>query len=110
MKIKKCVKKSKSLYNVSLLLLKIEHSFFQESIDNNKSIGVTKFRCQIQAIIKKHKTFGVFKLVYFKKPLIKKVLITLRVLSDASVLLKCLFYKQAPQKVLIELSPGVIIV
>jgi hypothetical protein len=31
----------------------------------------------------------------------------LRVISDASVLLKCWFYKQAPQKVLIELSPGV---
>ena len=30
-----------------------------------------------------------------------------RVLSDTSVLLKCWFYKQAPQKVLIELSPGV---
>ena len=34
-------------------------------------------------------------------------LMKLRVLSDASVLLKCWFYKQAPQKVLIELSPGV---
>ena len=33
--------KSKSAYNVSLLLLKIEHSFFQESIDNNKSMGFT---------------------------------------------------------------------
>ena len=43
---------------------------FQEYIDNNKSIGVTIYRCQIQATIK--------------------------------------FYKQAPQKVLIELSPGVI--
>ena len=32
----------------------------------------------------------------------------LRVLSDASVLIKCWFYKQAPQKVLIELSPGVL--
>ena len=37
----------------------IEHSFFQESIDNNKSIGVTIYRCQIQAIIKKRKTFKV---------------------------------------------------
>ena len=27
---------------------------------------------------------------------------------NASVLLKCWFYKQAPQEVLIELSPGVI--
>ena len=57
---------------------------------------------------KKRKTFEVFKLIYFKKLLIKKVLIKLRVLSDASVLIiKCWFYKQAPQKVLIELSPGV---
>jgi hypothetical protein len=32
----------------------------------------------------------------------------LRVIIDASVLLKCWFYKQAPQKVLIELSPGVV--
>ena len=90
-----------------MLLLKIEHSFFQESIDNNKSIGVTIYRCQIQAIIKKRKTFEIFKLIYFKKPPIKKVLIKLRVLSDASVLIKCWFNKQAPQKVLIELSPGV---
>ena len=101
-------KKLKSSYNVSLLLLKIEHSFFQESIDNNKTIGVTIYRCQIQAIIKKRKTFEVFKLIYFKKPPIKKVLTKLRVISDASVLLKCWFYKQAPQKVLIELRPGVI--
>ena len=101
------LQKLKSSYNVSLLLLKIEHSFFQESIDNNKSIGVTIYRCQIQAIIKKRKTFEVFKLIYFKKPPIKKVLMKLRVISDASVLLKCWFYKQAPQKVLIELSPGV---
>ena len=96
------------MYNVSLLLLKIEHSFFfQETIDNNKSIGVTIYRSQIQAIIKNHKTFEVFKLIYFKKLPIKKVLIKLRVLSDAPVLLKCWFYRQAPQKVLIELSPGV---
>ena len=101
------LQKLKSSYNVSLLPLKIEHSFFQESIDNNKSIGVTIYRCQIQAIIKKRKTFEVFKLIYFKKPPIKKVLMKLRVISDASVLLKCWFYKQAPQKVLIELSPGV---
>ena len=101
------LQKSKSVYNVSLLLLKIEHSFFQESIDNNKSIGVAIYRCQIHAIIKKRKTFEFFKLIYFKKPPIKKVLIKLRALSDASVLLKCWFYKQAPQKVLIELSPGV---
>ena len=94
-------------YNVSLLLLKIEHSFFQESIDNNKSIEYTIYRFQIQAVIKKRKTFEVFKLIYFKKPSIKKVLIKLRVLRDASVLLKCCFFKQAPQKVLIELSPGV---
>jgi hypothetical protein len=85
---------------------KIENFFFQESIDNNKSIGVTIYRCQIQAIIKKCKTFEVFKLIYFKKLLIKKVLIKLRVLSDNSVLKKCWFNKQAPQKVLIELSPG----
>ena len=102
------LQKLKSSYNVSLLLLKIEHSFFQESIDNNKSIGVTIYRCQIQAIIKKRKTFEVFKLIYFKKLPIKKVLMKLRVISDASVLLKCWFYKQAPQKVLIELSPGVL--
>ena len=52
-------------------------------------------------------TQDVFKLIYFKKLPIKKVLIKLRVLSDASVLIKCWFDKQAPQKVLIELSPGV---
>ena len=70
-------------------------------------MGVTIYRCQIQAIIKKRKMFEIFKLIYFKKPPIKKVLIKLRVLSDDSVLIKCWFYKQAPQKVLIELSPGV---
>ena len=32
--------------------------------------------------------FEIFKLVYFKKPPIKKVLIKLRVLSDDSVLIK----------------------
>ena len=42
--------------------------------------------------------------IYFKKLLIKKVLIKLRVLSDDSVLIKCRFNKQAPQKVLIELN------
>ena len=52
-------------------------------------------------------TQEVFKLIYFKKLPIIKVLTKLTVLSDASVLLKCWFYKQAPQKVLIELSPGV---
>ena len=31
------MQKSRIAYNVSLLLLKIEHSFFQESIDNYKS-------------------------------------------------------------------------
>ena len=87
------LQKSKSAYNVSLLLLKIEHSFFQESIENNKSIGFTIYRCQIQAVIKKRKTFEVFKLIYFKKPPIKKVLIKLGVLRDASVLLKCWFFK-----------------
>ena len=97
-----------SAYSVSLLLLKIKHSFFQESLDNNKSLGVTIYRCQVQAIIKERKTFEVFKLIYFKKLPIKKVLIKLRVLSDASVLSKCWFYEQALQKVLIELSPGVI--
>ena len=51
--------------------------------------------------------FEIFKPIYFKKLPIKKVLLKLRVLSDASVLLKCRFKKQAPQKVLIELSPGV---
>ena len=51
--------------------------------------------------------FEIFKLIYFKKLSIIKVLIKLRVLSDASVLIKCWFNKQAPQKVLIELSPGV---
>jgi hypothetical protein len=34
--------------------------------------------------------------------------IKLRVLSDASVLIKCWFNKQTPQKVLIELSPGLV--
>ena len=67
----------------------------------------TIYRCQIQAIIKNCKTFEVFKPTYFKKLPIKKVLIKLRVLSDSSVLLKCWFYKQAQQKVLIKLSPGV---
>jgi hypothetical protein len=43
----------------------------------------------------------------FQTDLFQKVLIKLRVLSDASVLIKCWFNKQAPQKVLIELSPGV---
>ena len=100
------MQKLKSAYNISLLLLKTEHSFFQEYIDKNKSIRVIIYRCQIQAILKKRKTFEVFKLIYFKKLPIKKVLIKLRVLSDASVLLKCWYYKQAPQKVLIELSPG----
>ena len=71
-------------------------------------MGVTIYRCQIQAIKKKRKTLEVFKLIYFKKLPIKKVIIKLRVLSDASVLIKCWFNKQAPQKVLIELSPGVI--
>ena len=102
------MQKSKSAYIVFLLPLKIEHSFSQESIVNNKSIGVTIYRCQIQTIIKKRKTFEVFKLIYFKKLPIKKVLIKLKVLSDASVLIKCSFFKQAPQKVLIELSPGVL--
>ena len=73
--------------------------FFQKTIDNNKSIEVTIYRCQIQAIKKKRLTFEVFKLIYFKKPPIKKVLIKLSVLSDASVLLKSCFFKQAPQKV-----------
>ena len=49
----------------------------------------------------------VFKLISLKKAPIKKVLIKLRVISDDSVLIKCWFNKQAPQKVLIELSPGV---
>ena len=70
-------------------------------------MGVTIYRCQIQAIIKKRKTPEVFKLIYFKKLPIKKVLIKLRVLSDDSVLIKCWFNKKAPQKVLVELSPGV---
>ena len=76
-------------------------------IDNNKSMGVTIYRFKIQAIVNKRKTFEVFKLIYFKKLTIKKVLMKLRVLSDASVLKKCWFNKQAPQEVLIELSPGV---
>ena len=92
---------------ITLKVFKIENFFLQESIDNNKSIGVTIYRCQIQAIPKKRKTFEVFKLIYFKKLPIKKVLIRLRVLSDDFVLIKCWFNKQAPQKVLIELSPGV---
>ena len=49
MKSKNSYQKSNSTYNVSLLLLKIEHSFFQESIDNNKSIGVTIPICQRNA-------------------------------------------------------------
>ena len=53
--------------------------------------------------------FEILKLIYFKKLPIKKVLIKLRVLSDASVLIKYWFNKQAPQKVLIELSPGIYI-
>jgi hypothetical protein len=57
---------------------------------------------------KETQNFEVFKLIYFKKRPIKKVLIKLRVLSDAPVLIKCWIYKQAPQKVLIELSPGII--
>ena len=44
----------------------------------------------------------------FQKAPDKNVLIKLRVLSDASVLSKWCFYKQAPQKVLIKLSPGVV--
>ena len=88
-------------------VFKIENFFFQESIDNNKSMWVTIYKCQIQTIIKKRKMFEVFKLTYFKKLFIKKVLIKLRVLSDDSVLIKCWLDKQAPQKVLIELSPGV---
>ena len=51
--------------------------------------------------------FEILKLIYFKKKKKKKVLIKLRVLSDDSVLIKRWFNKQAPQKVLIELSPGV---
>ena len=42
---------------------------------------------------KETQTFEVFTLIYFKKLPIKKN----RVLSDASVLIKCWFYKQAPQ-------------
>ena len=83
--------------------------FFQESIDNNKSIRVTIYTTAMSnsGNYKKHKTFEVSKLIYFKKPPLKKVLTKLRVLSDTSLLLKCWFYKKAPQKVLIELSPGV---
>ena len=43
--------------------------------------------------------FEVFKLIYFKKLLIKKVLIKLRVLSDDSALIKCRFYNN-PVKML----------
>ena len=70
-------------------------------------MGVTTYRCQIQTIIKKRKMFEIFELIYFKKPTIKKVLIKLRVLSDDCISIKRWFNKQAPQKVLIELSPGV---
>ena len=68
-------------------------------------MGVIMYRCQIQAIIKKRKTFEDFKLIYFKKLPIKKVLIKLRILSDDSVLIKCWFNKQAPQKVLDRVKP-----
>ena len=61
-------KRQKVCIFVSLFLLKIEHSFFQESMNNKKLTGVTIYRCQIQAIIKKRKTFQVLKLIYFKKP------------------------------------------
>ena len=71
-------------------------------------MGDTIYRCKIQAIIKKRKTSKVFKLTYFKKHPIKKVLIKLRILSDASVLIKFWFNEQAPQKVLIELTRGVL--
>ena len=84
------LQKSKSAYNVSLLLLKIEHLFFQESIYNNKSIGVTIYRCQIQAFINKRKTFEVFKLIYFKKLPIKKVF--LQFFFTISKLLKKYYY------------------
>ena len=62
-------------------------------MDTNKSMGVTIYICQIQAIIKKRKTFEVFKQIYFKKLQIKKVLIKLGVLSEDSVLIKCWFNK-----------------
>ena len=71
---------------------------FQESIDNNKSMGVTIYKFQIQAIIKKHKTFEVFKLIYFKKSPITKFLIKLRVLSDASVLINVGFINKLNKK------------
>jgi hypothetical protein len=71
-------------------------------------MGVTIYRYKIQTIIKKRKTFEVFKQIYFKKHPNKKVLIKLRVLSDAFVLIKCWFNKQASQKVLIEFSLGVL--
>ena len=109
MKIKihvKCFARVKKFVQCIFASTKDRTLVFQESIDYNKSMEVTIY-IQIQAILKKRKTFEVFKLIYFKKPPIKKVLIKLRVLSDASVLIKCWFYKQAPQKVLIELSPGV---
>ena len=63
---------------------------------------VTIYRIHIQAIKKKRKTSEVFKIIYFKKPQIKKVLTKLRVLSDTSFLLKCWFYKQTPQKVIVS--------
>ena len=72
-------------------------------------MGVTIYRCQIQATIMKNTTDEVFKFIYFKKLPIKKALIKLRVLSDASVFIKWWFNKQPSQKVLIELSPGVCI-
>ena len=40
------------LFFITLKVFKIQFFFFQELIDNNKSIGVTIYRCQIQAIIK----------------------------------------------------------
>ena len=48
-----------------------------------------------------------FQTDFFQKASIKNIPIKLKGLSDASVLLKCCFFEQALQKVLIELSPDV---
>ena len=61
-------------------------------------MGVTIYRCQIQAIIKKRETFEVFKLNYFEKLPIKKVLRKLRVLSDDSALIKFGFINKLHKK------------
>ena len=53
------------LINARITFSNIQVTFILEkSIDINKSIGVTIYNCQIQAIIKKRKTFEVMPLFY----------------------------------------------